>query len=81
MNVCVSVVEKLCFCVRVFACATDNESAKKESGAILLLITELMTYYDPVDMQHDTHIHAHAHDNGQVCFGAHTLWQTAMERA
>lgn len=52
---------KLCFCVRMFAFATDNESAKNGSGAILLLITELMTYYAPVDMQHDTHTYAHAH--------------------
>lgn len=46
---------KLCFCVCVFA----YESVKNESGAILLLITELMTYYAPVDMQHDTHTHIH----------------------
>lgn len=89
VTVCVSDIgkycAKLCFCVCVFAFASDNESAKNQSGAILLLITELMTYYAPVDMQHDTHthtrVHTYTHHNGQVCFGAHTMWQTALERA
>lgn len=58
MNVCVSEVGMcraklsagMCLLVRL-----TMKVRKMRAGAILLLITELMTYYAPVDMQHGAH--------------------------
>ncbi len=66
----------VCICDRsecVFVCVTGNDSECNErEGAILLLITELMTHYAPADMQHGRLMHTHTHTHPPTHPHTHT---------
>lgn len=62
----VSVCVCVCLCMSVCVADSERECDERER-AILLLITELMTHYALVDMQHGRLMHEHTHTHTHAC--------------